>query len=218
MADTERPQTPEEEVVLSELIQRVKNFSPEQIRSSEVAGPIREAWENGLDLVARTIVEESQNRQLTPMNIFEEFIWPINDFARTVLSDPPLPPQEFMYEENETVPPEAVVADQHNWWEELSLEQKQALSEIVGLDLTKADNYIPPEGEENAHHVLTRTQKTLTVSAEGDLPETTFYPTLIWNWHHGPAVTCLPVVGGLDPLKRVQNDGEFPTTTEGAGS
>lgn len=185
----------EEVRIRAELIGVVRRFSPEQIKSLDKQEQILNAFQNGLDLIARTILEAVEERGVPPIYIYEDYLWDLDDFARSALTRP-LPPQEFEFEEGEVIPPEVIIADSTNWWEILSQEQKQALSEIIEIDLTKADVYTPPRDEVSTPQVIASSNNLIEVPAQGDMPETRFVPLLVWIPHNGETghigLTALP--------------------------
>ncbi len=187
-----------EEIIAENLIVTVKGITPEQIKSAESRKSILETYENALDLIARGVIKDAQEEDIPPIYLYERNIWDLTDFARTMLTNP-LPRQAFEFEVEEQTPPlPSEIADYINWWLVLTKEQKQAFSEIIGLDLTKADTFVPPSGEREVVHVIAQAKEIMTVAAQDDMPETNFYPTLIWIPHEGQTghigLTALPVV------------------------
>jgi hypothetical protein len=175
----------ERESIRIELTQRVQNFTSEQLKAPEKREHIMDAVTNGLDLIATDIVEEAELEGKSVQETSLTKLWPITDFARTALTYP-LPGQTFEYEDMEA-PLEAEVADEQDWWRVLSREQKQALSNVVGLDLTKVDTFTPPPNEQDRPHVIERAQNPLVLADGSEI-----LPMLIWNPHDGPGLTAVP--------------------------
>ena len=179
-------------ILLEELRGKVRSLSIEEIKSPEKSAHVQDCFDNGVYLIAQAIIAEMGERGANPNEIYENYVWPIKDFARTALTNP-LPKQDFQYEEHEVIPHEVLVADDHNWWQELTDKQKRALSEIVGLDLMKADTFSPQGPQKDTTEVIQQAKTPFTVLGEEGMSETTFYPVLIWHHHHGPSISCRPI-------------------------
>lgn len=132
--DQENGVSHEREQIETALIDTVRGLSPEAFNAPEKKAHILDAITNGFDLIASDVGRSAQESGKPVREVALTAVWSISDFARTSLIYP-LPGQAFEYEEGQ-VPLEVAVADEVDWWEILSEQQKRALSEVVGLDLT----------------------------------------------------------------------------------
>lgn len=184
----EREENPEE--ILASQIEAVKNFGPEKILVPEKRAQIVEAVGNGLDTMASTIKERAEVEGISFDEVTPLVLWEFGDFTRSALTTPPLPPQAF---EMEVPTTEALVADDHNWWEELFEEQKATLWQILrgefGIDKGGEQEEIP--GYEG--YKVIKSKKLITVPAAGDWPENKFYPALIYPPSGQVCLSCYVV-------------------------
>ena len=172
------------------LEESVRQITPEEILSPDFAKSAREQFVSAMDFIAQSILETSQETGMNPEEIYFGFILSPRDFARGLLT-PPLPNLERYLEEGEELNMDVRVADEHDWWKVMSREQKVALSQVVGLDLTLIDEFRPPEGQEEEDILVIQAAEMIVSPASGEMPETSFYPAIVW--HEGEVgITCIP--------------------------
>lgn len=193
MAEVERKTSKEE--ILAAQIEAVQNFGPEQILSPEKREQIVEAVTNGLDLIANTVKQQAEEEALSLDEIALRMEWRIDNFTRTALTTPPLPPQAFEMEESTL---EAEVADEQNWWEVLAEEQKDALFQILkedfGIDKSRERKPIKFLFGRSTGFII-RSERTITVPAAEGWPENKFQPALVFDPTGEPYRLACYVIG-----------------------
>ena len=208
-----------EQAMQQTLIDSVRALGPEDLLTQEKATQVKSAYESALDLFTRDKEDElarlnetnqatreynrhrgkgePRHKILTKNDVLLGVVWPIQEAARTFLTHP-LPGQTFEYEDGE-IPEEAEIADTIDWWAQLADQQKRALSYTIGFDLSLGDRYKPPFWKRHKRHVFAK-GNLITSPATDDLPETSFYPVLIWTGKtaedpHGFALSVVPIEG-----------------------
>ncbi|OGY15389.1 MAG: hypothetical protein A3H88_02280 [Candidatus Blackburnbacteria bacterium RIFCSPLOWO2_02_FULL_44_9] len=173
------------------LEESVRQITPEEILSPDFAESAREQFVSAMDFIAQSILETSEETGMNPKEIYFGFILSPRDFTRGLLT-PPLPNLERYLEEGEELDMDIRVADEHDWWKVMSREQKIAISQVVGLDLTLIDEFKPPEGQKEEDILILQAAEMVVSPASENMPETRFYPAIVW--HEGEVgITCIPV-------------------------
>lgn len=192
MAEVERKTSREE--ILAAQIEAVANFGPEKILASEKREQMTEAVTNGLDLCASEIKLQAEETNVgwdkLPILVGIE----MRDFTRAALTTPPLPPQAFEMDEPSF---EAEVAEGHDWWQELSSGQKNALSQILkedfGIDVEEERKPLEKPGYEGCKVI--KSEKIITVPPTEEWPENKFQPALVFDFTGEPYCLTCYVVG-----------------------
>ncbi len=179
--------------IIASHVEAVMNFGPEDILAPEKREQIVEAVTNGLDLIASTIKEEAGKRGVDMDVITPIMNWKIEDFARTALTTPPLPPQEF--EESSF---SGEIADAQNWWDILSADKKEAfwkiLEEDFGLIRDLPRETLPSLPHWGEGFSIARSEKIITVPAAEDFTENQYQAAMVFNPSGEPAfLTCFVV-------------------------
>jgi len=185
--------TKTEAEIIASHVEAVMNFGPEDILAPEKREQIVEAVTNGLDLMASTIKERAEETDLGLDVITPIMNWKIEAFARTALTTPPLPPQEF---EEESFLGE--IADAQNWWDILSADKKEALWRILeedfGLTHDLPRKELPPLSHWGEGFSIARSGKVITVPAIEDWPENKYQAAMVFDSSGEPAfLTCFVV-------------------------
>jgi hypothetical protein len=183
-----QPEQPlsEREAMLLKLEQQVRDFSPEQFKTVEKREQIADAMINGLDMMAQINAQKADEEGISVQDLPLKEIYTIYlpELAHTVLTNP-LPGQPWEYEDGEA-PLEAEIASGHDWWEVLSPEQRQAVSEVVrdavGLDVMQA----PANEDPIEPRIFQRAQTPLTLQDGSEI-----IPMIIVT-NHGPGLTAIP--------------------------
>lgn len=199
---------PSAERIKAGLIKEVHELTPERILSPEAMPPIIEAIAYGLDTIASQIQIEASSEELNPDELTPNMQWSMPDFARTVLTDLPLPPQVYQLVLDQKLMEavemygvkhwealdRAVVADDIDWWEQLSEEQREVLwlilKEGFGLDRKSKSKKVPGF----PGYTVVKSRKVITSPATEEWPGNKFTPALFTTDAGEQYLSCYIVI------------------------
>ena len=180
-----------EEEIKSELIQSVNNLTPDTLRGPEKKDHILDVYNNGLDLIAQAIMLLHEESGEDIGTLAQANVWLYPDFLRSILTNP-LPKQEFQYEGK--VPENTIIADGIDWSDHISRRRARVQLAQSRRNADFYSGHIPKTPDEGRDIILQQSDRKIVVEASGDMSKTVFHPALVYNWHHGLALSCIPEV------------------------